>query len=100
MWLDILKSRVEASSMGIVADELELSRTTISLVVNGKYPASTDKIATKVIARYSTIACPFLEREITGAECRDFHTREAPTSSPFAMRHWRACQGCSHRRPK
>ena len=100
MWLDLLKERVAASGAGKVADELEVSRTTVSLVLNGKYPASTEKFATRVIARYSTIDCPFLDREISGAECREFHTREVPTSSGFAMRHWRTCQGCPNRRPK
>lgn len=100
MWLDLLKKRVDESSMGKVAEELQCSRTAVSLVLAGKYPASTEKFATRVIARYARIPCPFLEREISGAECREFHTRETPTSSPFAMRHWRACQGCQHRRPK
>ena len=100
MWLDLLRAKVAETSMGVVADEIEVSRTTVSLVLAGKYPAKLDKIETRVIARYARIACPFLEREISGAECRDFHTRETPTSSPFAVRHWRACQGCQHRRPK
>lgn len=99
-WRDLLEARIAGSSMGKVADELEVSRTTVSLIVNGKYPASTEKFATRVIARYATIACPFLERDISGAQCREYHTRDVPTSSPFAMRHYRACQGCQHRRPK
>jgi len=100
MWLELLRKRVADSSMGKVADELDLSRTAVSLVLAGKYPAKTDRIAGRVIDTYARIQCPFLEREISGAECRDFHTREAPTSSPFAMRHWRACQNCPNRRPK
>ena len=100
IWMDLLRSRVEQTSQANVARELSVSDTTISLVLSDKYPAKTDKIATKVIAKYAVIACPFLEREISGAECRDYHTREVPTSSGFAMRHWRTCQECPNRRPK
>ncbi len=100
MWLELLRARVEATSMGKTADELGVSRTTISLVLAGKYPAKTDRLELKVLVRYGRIECPFLAREITFAECRNYHTREAPTSSPFAMRHWRACQNCPNRRPK
>jgi hypothetical protein len=97
-WLELLRDRVKNSSMGRIAFELGVSRTTISLVLSGKYPARTDKIAGRVTDIYARIQCPFLAREISGSECRDFHTRETPTSSPFAMRHWRACQSCSNRR--
>ncbi len=97
-WLELLRHAVEASSMGRVAEDLDVGRPTISLVLAGKYPARTDRIAQRVINVYGRVQCPFLGEEITGAQCRDYHTRAAPTSSPFAMRHWRACQSCPHRR--
>ena len=104
-WLDLLRERVSATSIGAVSREMkakgyDISTTTISLVLREKYPAKTDKIETLIVSAYSRISCPFLEREIAGAECREFHTRDVPTSSPYAMRHWRACQGCPNRRPK
>ena len=99
MWLDLLKQAVERTSCAAVAKELSteskaVSRTTISLVVSGKYPAKTDKIAELVINTFGRVECPFTSEEITLAECKKHHTSAVPTSSPRAMKHWRACQGC------
>lgn len=97
-WLDLLRSNVQASSQGKVATDLGLKAPTISLVLSGKYPASTDRIAQRVVRVYGRVQCPHLAEEISGAQCHDYHSRPAPTSSPFAMRHWRECQGCPNRR--
>ena len=40
--------------------------------------------------------CPQLGREVTQAECAG-NAGEMPTSSPAALRLWRACQACPHR---
>jgi hypothetical protein len=98
MWLKLLRRAVAASSRQQVADEIGMSRPTVSLVMAGKYPAKTDKIERKVMTRYGRVQCPFLETEIGFADCREHHERDAPTSSPYAMRHWRACQNCPHRK--
>lgn len=82
-----------------VAARMGYNRSTLSLALNGKYPGSTDKFSAKVIEALGRIVCPHLGEEISRQDCRAHHTRAAPTSSPFAMRHWRACQGCPHRRP-
>lgn len=94
MWLDLLSKAVDKSSKQAVSEELGVSRTVISLVMNNKYPASTDKIAEKVMNLYSRIECPHTGESITAAECKTHHTAAAPTSSPRAMRLWRACQSC------
>lgn len=96
-WLTILRQAVEKSSITAVAIKLEISRTAISLVLAGKYPAKTDKIAAKVLDMYARITCPHTGVEITHAECRTLSTSAVPTSSPQAMRHWRACQSCMHK---
>jgi len=96
-WLTILKQAVEKSSRQAVADRLEVSRTTISLVMSGQYPAKTDKIAAKVLDVYARLTCPHSGAEITYAECRALSTSSVPTSSPQAMRHWRACQSCAYK---
>jgi hypothetical protein len=96
MWFELLQQHVAASSRAKVALELKLSRTTVSLVLDGKYPASTDKIAERVMSTYSVVQCPFMDAEISRAVCIQHHTSSAPTSSPRAMKLWRACQGCDH----
>lgn len=101
-WLTILQQAVDAkgSSITAVADKLDVSRTTISLVLAGKYPAKTDKIAAKVLDMYARITCPHTCAEISHAECRALSTSAVPTSSPQAMRHWRACQSCQFKGEK
>lgn len=94
MWLDLLTEAVNKSSKQAVADDLGVSRTTISLVMNDNYPASTDKIEEKVINFYGRLDCPHTGEQITIADCKQHHTSAAPTSSPRAMRLWRACQVC------
>jgi len=96
-WLTLLRAKVAASSNQAVADELDVSRTTISLVLADKYPAKTDKIAAKVTGLYARITCPHTGIEITHATCRTTSTAGTPTSSPQAMRQWRACQSCQHK---
>lgn len=93
-WLDLLRQAVAASSMTAVADKLIVSRTAISLVLAGKYPAKTDKIAAKVLDTYARHICTHTGIEITHAQCRATATANTPTSSPQAMRQWRACQSC------
>lgn len=97
-WTELFTAAVADTSAAEVARRLGVSRTAVSLIHNGKYPASTERFATRVLTVYGRVACPHLQAEIPFAECRAHHTREAPTSSPFAMRHWRACQGCPNRR--
>jgi hypothetical protein len=100
MWLKLLQEAVDRTSCAQVAREMQtatgraISRTTISLVYDNKYPARTDKIEEMVLSTYGKVVCPFLDSEITLAQCRQHHESNAPTSSPRAMRHWRACQGC------
>jgi len=94
MWLDLLQKKADDTSITSVGLELGLSRTTISLVLAGKYPANTDKIAQRVLDTYGRITCPHLNEEITLSACRQHHTAAVPTSSPRAMKHWRACQSC------
>lgn len=97
MWLELLKSAVDRSSKQAVARDLGISRTAVSLVVDGKYPAKTDAIEKKVIEVYGSVPCPHLDQEISLNQCRSYHQSEVPTSSPRAMKHWQACQGCPNK---
>lgn len=53
-WLEQLRQAVAASNQAQVARELELSPATVSQVLNGLYPASTERIAARVLRRYPT----------------------------------------------
>jgi hypothetical protein len=94
MWRELLNAKVAATSKAQVALDLGVSRTAISLVVHDKYPADTRHIASRVLEVYGRIPCPHLGVEISQAKCREYHSSQPPTSSPRAMKHWRACQNC------
>lgn len=96
-WLDLLRAEVEKTSRKAVAERLGVSRTAISLVMSDKYGASTDNIAALVMETLGVTACPYLDKDITPRECQEHAGRAIPTSSPRAVRHWRACQTCQHK---
>lgn len=100
-WLTILREEVAKTSKSEVAAKLGYNNhTTISLVLAGKYPAKTDKVAANVLDTYARITCTHTAVEITHAECRNTSTGSVPTSSPQAMRQWRTCQSCSFKGDK
>lgn len=93
----VLFCRAVAEHGGVlneVADELGLSRTTVSLVANDKYHASLDKFGARVLEVYDAFDCPHLGSRVTEAACKVYALRPAPTSSARDARHWRACQTC------
>jgi len=95
-WLTLLTEAVAATNITAVAVKLDVSRTTISLVLANKYPARTDKIEERVLDTYARHTCTHTGVEITHAECRRTSASDVPTSSPQAMRQWRACKGCEY----
>ena len=100
-WLDFLADEAARTSIAATARRLGYSRTAVSLALAGKYPGSTDRLAATVLDILGRLACPHLEREVTPGECA-VNGGQMPTSSPAALRLWRACQTCPHnttRRP-
>lgn len=93
-WMRILRDQCDETSITHVADKIGYSRSTISLVLSGKYNGGTDKIAAKVIGTFTdSIQCPHLGHDITQAACADHQSRKMPTSDPAALRHWIVCRG-------
>lgn len=103
-WMEALTREVKAKSVSQVAREIGLSKTTISLVCNGKYGASTDSIERKVMNLYGdegAVDCPALGR-ITALECSDNHQRAKviggrATGNPRSLRFYHECKKCSKR---
>lgn len=96
MWLDLLEAACKATSAAQVARHLGVSQTAISLLRSGRYQGGTARMEARILAAYGQISCPFLDRVITAEDCRTFAGPEVPTHSPFAIRHWEACQACPH----
>ena len=108
-WFALLKSRCAGAVHAHIALALGISRTALSMILNGTGPygegqASTDRIAERVIHTYGRYVCPHLteeeggdERVITAEQCRAIAHRSPPTASPRDMQHWQACRKCPHR---
>lgn len=96
-WISILEKAVDRTSPREVAEKLGYSRTTLSLVLNGKYQGKTDKVAIRVIEVFGKVECPFEQRVITPADCKTHALAKAPTHNPAKMEHWRACLRCPMR---
>ena len=96
-WLVLLQNAVSKSTMTEVADKLGYSVATVCLVLSGKYPGKTDKVAKKVVEVFAVVSCPFLQADITSKECVGFGNCKAPTHNPNKMQHWRFCQRCPNK---
>ncbi|MDO8931358.1 MAG: hypothetical protein Q7U97_03100 [Rhodocyclaceae bacterium] len=84
----------------VVADQLGVSRTMVSLVAADKYHSRLDKFAQVVLDAYDGFDCPHLGSRVTANDCKTHALRACPTSSAREARHWRACQGCANKPEK
>ena len=92
-WLSLLRARVAEIGVGPTAREIGISRTSVDLLIKECYPASTDRMAARVIDRYTRYECPYDGALLHSDACARY-AGKAPTSSPAALRRWRACQKC------
>jgi hypothetical protein len=74
------------------------NRSTMSLYLNGKYPAGVEKIEAVLRPLMSRRACPFLNKQITADDCKSRQSRPAPHARKGSMyQHYLACQACAHK---
>lgn len=66
MWIDILRKEVEAKGPKQVAKELGISRSSVDLVLSGKYAASTRKVEDRVKRIYGNLGGG-IDCEVLGA---------------------------------
>lgn len=99
-WMELIRTEAARTTKAAVAERLGYSRTTISLVLAGKYPGRLDKLEKKAIEVLEppvTVACPHLAQEIPVEQCKEYSLRKVPTHNPQKMAHWRACQECQNK---
>lgn len=97
-WFELLKTQIAAKTMRVVADELNYSKTTLSLIINGKYgDKTTDRVRDKVLTTYAQVHCPYQNQMLAMGDCVALATVAAPTHNPLKMQQWRACQSCPKR---
>lgn len=97
MSLERLKQAVAASNITIVAEKIGVSRTALSLVINGKYPADAQKLIDRFELEYSNVDCPFAQRELTRQDCRQRSTAPRPFGGAAKAAWWNACQTCIYK---
>lgn len=93
--LKMLSIEVKKTSISAVAKRIGYNRTSLSLAFHGKYPGRVYRLEAAILKHLTgNINCPYLGDEITIEKCDENSSRSMPTSSPFAFKHWQACQGC------
>lgn len=105
-WIDVLRRETEKAgrTKADIGRELGVSRSTISTIVAGKYPAKMSrmhrKLAASVMAKYaSEVWCEPQHAGISKIRCNELSTAPMPMSDPSALRQWAACQSCPLRSP-
>lgn len=93
-WLAMLREAVAARSQTSVAAMLDLSRTTVSLVLAGKYPGKTDRVAARVLKTFGQVECVHTGQLISLTVCVSYANRRAPLNNPMELSHWRTCRNC------
>ena len=93
-WMHLLDRAVAATSVADVARRLGVARSSLSLLINGKYPGGTDNMVARVMDVLAE-PCPVYGGPRTSEDCASHRAEPMPTSNPFALRQWRVCQLCN-----
>lgn len=99
-WLEELQAAVKGSSLAVIAERLGFSRTTISMVCNGKYKGNLDNVRERVesVLLGKSVICPILG-QIPAHQCKAHQARRAGdvSSAPNEIKLYKACRsGCPH----
>ena len=82
------------------AGAVRVGRTQLSLVINGRYPASTRRLAAKVLTVFDRRPCPYLGVEVPIEHCLELNSGPAPTWDPAALDQRRCCHTCPYQPSK
>lgn len=103
--LERLKQTVADSNVTQVAKKIGVDRSTLSLVLSGKYgvtSARPDGVNPKRILEqferaYSDVNCPYNGKTITREECTGRANAPRPSGGATKTAWWDACQHCLHK---
>ncbi|WP_241648280.1 hypothetical protein [Paenirhodobacter populi] len=100
-WVSLLKTqRAKGKSVSEIARECDMARPSVSMLINGTYPANSLDLATRkhgarVLRLYrDQMMCPHLQRGISAEDCRAFASAPMSTSDPDRLDQWIACKNC------
>ena len=97
-WKEALRSAKERQSLSQLGALLGYSKTTISQVLNDKYPGDLAGVE-QAVRRHlmkDTVHCPVIGAEIPVTTCEQHQKAKPSTSSPMRMRLYQACRSCQH----
>jgi hypothetical protein len=104
--LELLRRHVDEKGPGRVASEVGISKATVSLLLAGKYGASTSKMEARILAMYGgggLVNCPLLGG-ITPELCAGKHAKAKAigmkAGNPDTVRLYKTCLNCPIRNPK
>lgn len=100
-WIGLLRTeQARGKSVSQIARETGMARSSVSMLLNGTYPAQSLDLATRkhgarIVRIYrAQVLCPHLRRGIGAAECASYAAAPMSTSSPEKLAHWRSCRRC------
>ena len=100
-WITLLREQqAKGKSVSQIARETGMKRPSLSMLLNGTYPAQsldlvTRKHGARIVRIYrDQVLCPHLHRGIGAAECASFAAAPMSTSNPEKLSHWRSCRRC------
>jgi len=98
-WADAVHEEKQKAGISYaeIARRIGYARPSLSLALSGKYTGDTKTIAQTYVDYRKQVLCPYVEFTVSRQYCRQHALSNAPTHNPAALRHWRACQGCSHK---
>lgn len=94
--LTLMQQEAARTSKTAVGIRIGVSRTTVSLVLGGKYPAKCDAVFAAALAVLDQRNCPYLGTRVEAVYCHDTNTGPTPTWDPSALAQRRMCQNCEH----
>lgn len=100
-WVELLRAEArKGKSIAEIAREVGMARPSVSMLINGTYPAKSLDLVTRkhgatVVRTYrNQMLCPHLHRGISAEDCRRFASAPMSMSNPEKLRHWGACRVC------
>ncbi len=95
--LDALLEMKKHASQVEIARKLDVSDSTISNALKGRYIGNVDALAERIRGELlnQTVRCPILG-EITSRICQDERKKPFHTANPMRVQLWRACKVCPH----
>mgnify|MGYP000067739747 CR=1 FL=1 len=100
-WQEALRNAASTHSLSQLGALLGYSKTTLSQVLNEKYPGDLAGVEAAVRCHLmnETVVCPVIGAEIPATVCEQHQNAKPSTSSPMRMRLYAACRnGCPHSR--